>query len=68
MLKLLCQVIYICIGVGCLYMLSHMLQEMWCDLCEYIELKKEDQERDYEYRCEVIEDPETGQRTSTIIR
>ena len=49
-------------------MLSHMLQEMWCNFCEYIELKKEDQERDYKYRCEVIEDPDTGQRTSTIVK
>jgi len=51
--KLLMQGLYVLVGIGALAMFAYMLKNMW---------------NDYNYYCDVIEDEETGQRTSTIYK
>ena len=53
MIKLLMQGLYVFIGIGALTMFACMLKDMWDD---------------YKYYCDVIEDDETGQKTSTIYK
>lgn len=63
-MKLVASIAYIFVGIGCIYMLSTMLQEAYVCIAEYVQEKEDEPE----YTLEVDVDPETGQRTSTIKR
>jgi len=61
-MKIVASIAYIAVGIGCLYMFACMLKDVYNDIKQQVE------EEVHPYTLEVDVDPETGQRTSTIIK
>lgn len=58
---------YVLIGLGVLYLFADFLSCVYQDFADYCESIVEDKEREFTHEVEVDVDPDTGQRSVTII-